>query len=193
MPDSPRTNESEERSKAIEGVGFFLGFSAVAVILLVLPGILHWGTTAQSIARSVALLAAAFGLFGAFMEFGKLLKRPSLNNFGNSAGLVALGSILLVNRAGFGIGGFWGGAMLTVTIPFFLLAVVEAVGGIAKWIGESMTVRGNRPTAEATEPGGHAPPEPPKPLSREARLTILVTLFVGILTTAATLLAPLLD
>jgi hypothetical protein len=193
MPDSPRTNASEERSKAIEGVGFFLGFSAVAVILLVLPGILHWGTTAQSIARSVALLAAAFGLFGAFMEFGKLLKRPSLNNFGNSAGLVALGSILLVNRAGFGIGGFWGGAMLTVAIPFFLLAVVEAVGGIAKWIGESMTVRGNRPTAEATEPGGHARPDPPKPLSREARLTILVTLFVGILTTAATLLAPLLD
>jgi len=193
MPDSPRTNESEERSKAIEGVGFFLGFSAVAVILLVLPGILHWGTTAQSIERSVALLAAAFGLFGAFMEFGKLLKRPSLNNFGNSAGLVALGSILLVNRAGFGIGGFWGGAMLTVAIPFFLLAVVEAVGGIAKWIGESMTVRGNRSSAEATGPGSHAPTEPPKPLSREARLTILVTLFVGILTTAATLLAPLLD
>lgn len=190
MPDSRPTIEPDERSKSIEGVGMFLGLSAVAVILLVLPGMLHWGTTAQSISRSIALLAAALGLFGVFMEFGGLLKRPSLTDFGFSAGLTALGSILLVNRAGFGIGGFWGKAMVALAIPFFLAAVIAAVMAITKWVGEGMTLRSNRPTAEVAETGGQTPPEP---LSREARLSILVTLFVGVLTTAATLLAPLLN
>lgn len=198
MDSGPEADRQAERAKVLADLGFSIGLAGAALILVVSPLAFEWGLTARTLSFVFALLVAALGVFGVLNDLGRLAGRPSLVEFGTAVGLVTLAFIPVVIRNGHGIDGVFGGILIAVALAVILFAVTVAGTGLGKLAAERARVPA-QPTTSTPTSTSASTPEPPtpqsesRPLRRDTKVTVFVTLFVGLLTAAATLIAPLLE
>lgn len=204
MDGGPEVDRQAERAKVLSDLGFSIGLAGAALILVVTPLVFDWGLTGRTLLFVLALLVASVGVFNLLNDLGRLAGRPSLGEFGTAVAMVTMALIPVVIRNGYGINGIPGGILIAVALAVIVLAVTIAGSGLGKLAAER--------AGAAPQPAAPQPATPPsatpasssaltaavprsesRPLSRDTKLTIAVTIFVGVLTAAATLIAPLLE
>ncbi|MFC4562746.1 hypothetical protein ACFO4E_12845 [Nocardiopsis mangrovi] len=178
-----------DRKNSVEGVGLGVGLVLASLVALALPGILSAADAWETVLYCAAILLGGIGMCGALLDIGRLRKRQSMESFGVST-LFAIGAgiplLILVRHE------LWSAldVILIVLLAAFAIVFFGFFGmGVSAAVAESNAFQGGGPReADAgrsgTRPagpdrGGRGRPDPNR-LTKAEKITIFVTVIVGI-------------